>query len=252
MSTKLKCPFCNRPEVFRPIDERTPEPKDHIAIPRVGKFWQALPNEMRGYKIVPILNESDHWRISLYKGHPGTGKYFTDKFKHFKLDLIGTDYELEPPEPVAVPFFLRQEGFTLSSSKPYWNMEVQRPSNPYWMLFNACRISHDKSDVVINAHWWPDHGNIFSIHGFQPTENSNKDLLITKEAMEFFRVETRGAPKIAQANLIKAIKEEGERATQRSIAKALKISDSTLRYWLNREGKSWGEIKAESIRTNVA
>ncbi len=242
-----QCPYCTNPELFRDIQLRESKPEDHMLIPRQGKFWQALESENRPYKIVPFSNEGDHFRITLYKGHPGTGKYFTDKFKHFKLDLIGLSVGHAPSAQGGNPFFLRDTRVeaTLLGRVRYHSTPKET------ILFAGCRVRHDQSPIEIQAHWWHSHGTIIKVLGFEHDDPTNKGVKVLKDAMGFFEAETRGQPKFTELQLMKAIQKHGEGATQAKIAKELGVGDRTLRDWTTRMGVSWEGVKERYQKAEV-
>ena len=192
-------------------------------------------NRIKPMSLVPVYEIAR----GKYKLIELSGQQLIQPLEKFKLQLIGVDLVEKPPVPPPFSFFTVMP-LDWIDNKP-----------TRWRIYYACRITREASSVEVLAHWWPSHGLLTSIQGFYPAPNSNEGLDKVMNALEFFQVETRGAPKIVEADLIKALKKQGQNATQKSIAKALQTSDRTLRDWLSRKGKSWQEIKTESTNAQI-
>jgi hypothetical protein len=103
----------------------------------------------------------------------------------------------------------------------------------------------------VDAHTWFSHGTILTIHHV-PKRPTSGDIKVMQEALEFFRPETRGAPsKINDADLFKAIKAFGPKATQAQVAERLGVGESTIRAWLKREQYSWEGIKNDYLSGRI-
>jgi hypothetical protein len=226
------CPYCSDPKLY----QRELTEKGRLShtggIAPVGKFWAKDGDRLLGMIKAPSYDHGDYFRMAF------GGKQFIPRFKDFSLEIINFESKYSP-------FFSASNAllFILSAAPS----DIARNNK---FAFNIARITHKKSLVVLDAHTWFSHGTILTVHHV-PRELSSDDVAVMQEALEFFRPETRGGPKITKIKLMKAIQAQGEKATQLGVAEGMKISDSTLRYWLNRERKSWQEIKLESLHTNI-
>ncbi len=219
------CPYCSNPKKFqRKLDDKGRE--DHKAsIARVGKFWKRSNADKM--LTVASFDHGDYFRI------PIGGKHFIKRFKNFELDILG--------------FEARYSAWAFASDSLLFNLttapgDIARHSN---FSLNVARVTHKKCSVVIDAHTWFSHGTILTVHHV-PKELSSMDINVIQEALEFFRPETRGAPKIKRAEMWKAIDRLGEGVTQKQLAAELSVGESTVRDWLKREGMEWPTLKLKS------
>jgi hypothetical protein len=171
----------------------------------------------------PTYDHGDYWCIPIGSEH------FIPRFKDFKLEIINFKSPYSP-------FFWASDAllFMLSAAPP----DIAR-HNKFGL--NVARLTHKDSPVVIDAHTWFSHGSLLTLHHV-PKEISSTDITVMQEALEFFRPETRGAPKIKAVDLFKAIKALGEEATQAKVAERLGVSDRTVRDWVKREGWTWDKL----------
>ncbi len=73
----------------------------------------------------------------------------------------------------------------------------------------------------------------------------NTELETAARALEFFQIETRGAPKITEAAIKDAIKRLGARAQQKEVARELNVTAQGLTSWRERNGlKRWQDVVA--------
>jgi hypothetical protein len=116
----------------------------------------------------------------------------------------------------------------------------------------VCRISHIENDISVILHWWPTHGRVLEIRGSLSPEEINANIDVAKEALDFFRTETRGDPKITNAQVAKTIKKLGTDATLTSVAKEMSVTRQALQFWARRGGmKSWEQVKERYGATEV-
>lgn len=216
------CPYCSDPKKFqRELVGKGRE--DHrTGIARIGKFWAR--DDEGGMLVIPVYDHGDYFRLPIGSEH------FIPRFKDFRLDIInfGADYS---PWAFASNSLL----FGLSAAPS----DIARFNK---FPFNVARVTHKKSAVVVDAHTWFSHGTVITVHHV-PKQLSSADITVMREALEFFRPETRGAPKVKDAELFQAIKALGAGATQTQVAKRLGVSKSTVSEWLKRQGWAWDELK---------
>lgn len=219
-----ECPYCSDPKKYQNISSDKPETENGFLIARVGKFWKRSVGTSNMLAVKSHFY-GDHWRI-----HISGKQHFIERFKNFDLDIL-TFKSKYSPWSVPGPLFLT---FLIAAAK---DTEFQ---------FSVCRITHKKSPLIVEAHKWFSHGTMVTVRGFPAKENefTSADLDVIKEAMEFFRVETRGQPKITPGDVAKAIQELGSDATQAAVAKELGVTGSALRAWAVRSGmRNWESVK---------
>jgi hypothetical protein len=216
------CPYCSDPATFQ-RELKGKGRKDHeTGIARVGKFWRR--DEEQGMIRVWAYDHGDYFRMAF------GGEHFIPRFKDFRLDVINFPAKYSP-------FFWASDSLLFMIDAAPSDLARR---NKFGL--NVARVSHKKSAVVVDAHTWFSHGTILTLHHI-PKEISSADVTAMQEALEFFRPETRGAPKIKAADLFQAIKALGTGATQAQVAERLGVGKSTLGDWLKREGWTWNELK---------
>jgi hypothetical protein len=236
--TQVECPFCSNPNFFADATKGRAK-KIKLEWPRwrlKEKFWSE--------KLLKI--NDDYGRVTKAAAEQRgecirivlDGDNFQKRWQGFTVEVFGIDYprELErfwsiPPAP-----FLFATGVFQKSDQA-----------PLVRQFFACRLTHQKSAAQLIVHWWPTHGRLFEMHGPLVSQEPNADIEAFKKAFDFFRRETRGAPKIDAAKVTQAIRSQGQRATQKKVAQAVGAADRTLRDWLVRNGKTWKELKNELV-----
>lgn len=191
---------------------------------------------------------------------------------HFKYELLAFnhDYNFESrPRGSVMPVF---PAFSMRTFALYATNSI-----PQYHYFQACRITHRLSPIEIRIHSCAKHTNLIEIRGLSLSDSSNKDLDLLNEALRFFwykqRIETRvvhypeyggdhryevayeagdGRPTGAKtkakkqysktsliAELDKAIRKLGDRATQDNVAQLIRMGTSKTLY-------------RERVRLNVA
>jgi hypothetical protein len=249
MSKVSKCPYCADPDLF---DKRlAPTSKDgfnQTLVPRRGSHWPEPPK----VKIVPMRNvKYARWggndprgAVELKTLEIIRGKYrvrtITDadmiaRYAGFQMQVIGVESRTEPPMPSGVFMGRRSE---------------KKDGKPLYVLFDAVRITHKDSPIVVDSHWHPSHGRKVSVRGFGRVAPTAEELGVVTTALSFdTKAKKRGAPpKVDRDVVIEAIRTQGEKATQKSIASATGIAHTTLRDWLYfREGTTWLNLKREIV-----
>jgi hypothetical protein len=222
------CPYCSDPAKFQ-RELKGKGRKDHEGlITRAGKFWKRGEGMFR----TESYDHGDHFRITI------GSKNFIPRFKDFRLDIISFPAEYSP-------FFWASHYFLfLLDAAP---SDLAR-RNKFGL--NVTRITSRKSPVVLDAHTWFSHGTLLTFHHV-PKEMSSADVSAMREALEFFRPETRGAPKVKDIEVFQAIKALGKDATQAKVAKRLGVGKSTLGDWLKRVGWTWSDLKRSYLAGDI-
>lgn len=225
------CPYCSDPATFQ-RELKSKGRKDHESgITRADKFWR---DKEQGMVRVWSYDHGDYFRMSF------GDEYFIPRFKDFRLDVINF------PAPYT-PFHWASHGLLfLIDAAP---SDLAR-RNQFGL--NVSRVTHRKSSVVVDSHTWFNHGSLLTVHHI-PKELSSFDVTVMREALEFFRPETRGAPKVKDFEVFQAIKALGEGATQAAVAKRLGIGKRTLSDWLTRNGHgfTWKELREGYLRGDI-
>jgi len=173
------------------------------------------------------------------------GDLFEERWRDFTVEVFGYDSsDSQPPgrgddEPVyhgpPGPFLF----FAYAAEIPG---EYDRGTR--FRMFDACRITNRNSDFRLFAHWHLSHGRLIKTEGVLNFEDPNTDIEAFKTAFDFFQRETRGAPKITENDLVKAMQTLGEDATLTSVAKELEVTRQALQFWARRGGmESWEKVK---------
>ncbi len=224
------CPYCSDPKKFQRELEGKGR-KDHVGgIARVGKFWKR--DDAEGMLTVTSFDHGDYFRI------PISGENFIARFKDFNLDIISFEAQYS-----AWNFAPDSLLFNLSAAPS----DIARFNR---FCLNVARVTHKKSSVVVDSHTWFSHGAILTIHHV-PSELSSTDITVMQEALEFFRPETRGAPKFSETTLVKAIQKLGADATQAQVAKEIGTSPVTLKRWAAKRNKRWQDLKNGYLQTEL-
>jgi hypothetical protein len=243
----IECPYCADPDFFDKI--LTPTPEDQIVtyspgMVRHGSHWAKAPKQkkpkkikpMRGAKIIMHDGIGSPFAIDLetviFLTSPEIkrGKFYirtiTDKdmvrhYAGFKIESIGVETAKEP----------------LSPRGPFMSVQ-HRQSEKRDIIFNATRITHKDSSLIIDIHWTPEHKRIVTLRGFSPlgVATTPEELTIINAALKFYRVEMRGGAKINRESLKAAFAKHGKDAPPKIVADELGVTVSALRKWRARAG----------------
>lgn len=233
---KIKCKFCADPDFFERI--LTPTPTDrlislHGAIRRYGNHWPKvrkpktikLPKGVTNFMSFPI---DPRQVVTLKSPEIKRGKYhirtvidadMTPVYAGFKIEIIGVESKTKPPMPSGAFFSVTHKG---------------EGKDAEYVSYNAARITHRDSNVVIESHWTPEHGRIVTLRGFESVSTNPKELSIINTALKFYRTETRGGIKITEEKVKKAIVTLGKEATVKRVADFLNITEQGLHKWRSR------------------
>lgn len=224
------CPYCSDPEAHQHELKGKGRKSHETALARTGKFWAR--GDEGGMIVLTSYDHGDYFRI------PIDGEHFIQRFKDFHLDIISF------PAPYSPFFWASYAPLFLHDAAP---SDLAR-RNKFGL--NVSRVRHKKSAVVVDSHTWFNHGSLLTVHHI-PKELSSFDITVMQEALEFFRPETRGAPKVKDAEVFQAIKALGAQATQAEVAKRLGVGKSTLGDWLKRVGWTWNELKRSYLKGDI-
>jgi hypothetical protein len=201
--------------------------EQEMLISRAAKFWRR--DGESGMLRVKSKDYGDHWGLKI------AGKHFIDKFKDFTVEIMAF------PSPYYSSFV----------PTPFELMEFYaKGKDLHAKHIDVVRITRKKSPVIVDAHKWFSHGAMVTIHGM-PQRMMPDDARAMRGALELLIPETRGEAKISEVDLLLAIQRQGEKATQKNVARALGVSDRALRGWLAKRSKDWEGIKAESAHTEI-
>lgn len=242
------CPYCADPAL---LDKRlTPTKRDRAELVRMARRGSHWPEPER-IKVTPPAASIARWgafdpRETVALKTPGvvrgelriktvTGADMIKRFAGFTVQIVGVESPGEPPMPAGVFF-----------SRTWTEDEEGRRVN--FISYDAARITHAESPVVVDVHWHPSHGRLVTLRGFSKVATTAEELSIITTALGFdIKKKKRGAPpKVDRDAIIRAIRAQGEGATQKSVAEAAGIAPRTLRDWLYfREGSTWESLKRE-------
>lgn len=224
------CPYCSQLERFQsPLGGEAEEGQTKVDnyFLTAGKFWKP---DKRKPGTVLVSDYSDHSRVDV------NGRHFIKRFSAFHLQLIGFRYDYEASR------YLEHWRTTFLTSTFFYGFLFPGPE---YIFFSIARLTHKRSGTIVDGHVWPTHGLIITARQFAGGALTSEEMRVVSEALEFFRLETRGAPKLDRVALGQALGKLGPDATQKEVARALEVSPSTLREFQRREsaGMNWDELK---------
>lgn len=242
---KIKCKFCADPDFFEGI--LTPTPTDrlislHGAIRRYGNHW---PKVRKPKTIKPPKGATNFMSfptdprqaVTLKSPEIKRGKYhirtvidadMTPAYAGFKIEIIGIESKTKPPMPSGAFFSITHKG---------------EGKDAEYVSYNAARITHRDSNIVIESHWTPEHGRIVTLRGFESVSTNPQELSIINTALKFYRREPRGGAKITEDMFRVTLAKTGKDAKQKEVANALGVSERGLEKWRTRQGIiSWQEL----------
>jgi len=228
-----QCPFCQNFDLFH-ADFSDSESRLQTGLSARGRFFKRIQNELYPRWPIPIVRrdlDGLHSKLVLGRDH------FGPKWQPLTVEILGCDFTEKPHMP-PVPLF---------------SMDVRHGFENTYTLFHACRITHEGFSFVLNLHWWPTHGRIFTVENFD--FESTEARLALNTALSLF-ARGRGKPSEYFQNnkqFYDAIKaavmrryDEGmsaKRILAIDIAEELfpEANDSgrTLRRWLQTSWRKW-------------
>lgn len=236
------CPYCADPTLLDPPSKKRVKAMETVAlVPTVGRFWR---RDQGGD--VSLSHEHPYTPGSLLRPAYSDGKRFIleipsesfdERFAGFTVRLVGVDtYPVREvlPEP-----FVSQIVRATGGPGLVWNPEYPLSRNS---VFSGVLI--ERGAVRVVAHWWPSHGwrvELRADFASGPAEVRNAELQAATDALEFFRLEARGGPKITDGRL--RLIYSRRRPTQEEVAELLGVTVSGLDKWRRRRGfKSWRKV----------
>lgn len=249
------CPYCLDPDLFdKRLASTSADRYEPASILRVGSHFP------KGKKPIRRMPRAQYARwgvidrrvvVSLKTLKVIRGKIhvitITDadmvkQYSGFRVQVIGTEWETEPPHPSGA-FFTRT-----------WTEHEGKPTE--FILYNAARITREGSGIVVDSHWHPSHGRKVTLRGFSQTVTTREELSVITTALSFDKkMSTRGAPlkvlKVNEEAVVNALRAQGEAATQKSVAEAAGVSVNTFRDWLYFSfGGTWYALKKDVLGGN--
>jgi len=220
------CPYCSKPNKFQEELKGKGRVDHQTWLARVGKFWKR--DDAPSMLAVDAYDCGDYFNISISSEH------FTARFKDFKLNIINFEAEYS--------------GWSHASDSLLFLLSAAPSDIARFKKFglNVARVTHENSPVVVDAHTWFSHNTILTIHHL-PSELSSADVTVMQEALEFFRPETRGAPKIRLPDIEAAMDKLGKQATQAQVAAEIGVAGGTLSEWLKRKGVTWRDVREGNV-----
>jgi DNA-binding transcriptional regulator YiaG len=224
------CPYCANPDLFNAQSEQGGRALVGGIVNMRGKYWQRPSNRHASLRTFPefIYKEQRRFRIE-------GKKEFIKRFQGFNVEVIGL-------ELVIMPIMSEGPGFHQAMPAGFDRMTNEERVKTPLRFYNACRITHEKTQIVLDAHAWSTHGLLMTFRNL-PTSPTKETEAVLRLLLDFFKAETRGAPKVLEYEVIKAIQKLGEKATQDAVAKELAVSKRTLRDWTARHGMNWQAAK---------
>ena len=233
MVNALKCAFCENPRLFQ-TDFSNSQVKTEIVSAR-GQFWKRIQNDRYPAWLTPAVGRENgdvHSKLLIGKDH------FGPRWQLLTVEILGYNLTDKPPMP-PIPLF----GVT----------STRGLETVSYILWNACRITHEEFSFVVNLHWWPSHERVFTVEKFDFEDTAARSALNT--ALSLF-APGRGKPSEYFKNnkqFFDAIRvavmrryDEGvapESITEIEIAEELfpEANDGarTLRRWLQTSWRKW-------------
>jgi hypothetical protein len=238
-----ECPYCADP---RFLDKATRGKAKAVSVRWPGylvhgwKFWsQELQDLNIGYEHLAAAageQRGKYLRV-MFKDDD-----FAPQFRAFTVEVFGVESigksifngvsDATPPG-IPLPFFFLGGDFQHRGGRPF-----------LYHNFFVCRITSEDSDAATIVHWWPTHGRRLEIYSELDVMTPGSSIDAATAGLEFFKRETRGAPKITERGLVKAIQTLGKDATLTSVAKELDVTRQALQFWARRGGmESWEKVK---------
>jgi hypothetical protein len=227
-SATVPCPYCSNPNIFEKAFATPIERRETTWLPRVRNIWRATSDASKPIKVKEDIR-GDYRIITV------TGDDLAEHLSDFTIEILGVRFIEEPPFPPPDQFF-RQGGEVHYDA--HTGIELR-----LWYLFNVYRITHNKTDLVIDVHWWHEHGRIVTIQDFAPAGVSPVEIQVINETLKLFRIETRGGVKITEERIRQVLAESGASLTQKDAAWRLNVTENGLEKWRARRGIStWQEV----------
>ena len=159
MSVLVACPFCQSPNLFH-TDFSDSVNRSELVAAR-GRFWKRIQNDHYPTWPIPAIRRDNgkgvHSKLLLGKDH------FASKWQPLSVEILGCDFTAKPKMP----------------PQPLFGIGIIRGIETSYILWNACRITHEEFSFVINLHWWPSHGRVFTVEQFDFESTAARSALDT-------------------------------------------------------------------------
>ena len=244
------CPYCADPDLLDKILAPAEGNFQHyVTLRRYGSHWRAP------HVVKRTVNQKGlaRWgvidpRVAVTLKEKVRGRYRirtvteTDMIKRyagFTIQVIGANVgERKPPTPSGPLLGLYRDHDTPFSTKQVY------------FSFEAARVTRADFALRVDYHWHPSHGRLVTMRGFSERTPTKGELEFIDAALGLdVAGKKRGAPrKVDPEAIVRAVREQGEAATQKSVAEATGTPPRTLRDWLYFDfGGTWATFKAEVI-----
>jgi hypothetical protein len=231
--TKLKCPYCSDPNIFQKAFAAPIGKKEVAALRAVrNNIWRSASDI---YGLINLkkkeVTRGDFKIITI------TGDDLAEAWSSLTIEILGVKFLQEPPYPPPDQFFKR------GGESSYDVASEDTTGLHTWYLYNIYRITHRDINLVIDVHWWPDHGRVVTIQDFDPAGTSIADIQMINDALKLFRIETRGGVKITEERIRQFFAKSGAATSQKDAARTLNVTENGLEKWRARRGMSnWQEV----------
>jgi len=92
-------------------------------------------------------------------------EHFAPGWQQFSVEILGLALNGRPAMPPLPLFGMSTTGPLVKvEGTDYWVQDEERTN---YILWNACRITHEGFGFVIKLHWWPDHGRVFTVENLE-------------------------------------------------------------------------------------
>ena len=143
----LECAFCENPRLFHTDFSQSATTTEHVSA--LGHFWKRIKNDQYPAWPIPLIRRANG---DLYSKTLIGKDHFASRWQPLTIDLLGYNLADKPQMP-PVPLF------GMTTTTPY-------ESDTTYILWNACKITHEEFSFAVNLHWWPSHGRVFTVEKF--------------------------------------------------------------------------------------
>jgi hypothetical protein len=226
----VPCPYCSDLNIFEKAFATPIERSETAWLPRVRNIWRAAPDASNLIKLKEKEVIRGDYRIITVTGHD-----LAEQLDDFTIEILGVRFIEEPPFPPPDQFF-KQGG------EVHYDHHA-KTEKQFWFLYNIYRVTHSKTDLVVDVHWWPEHGRIVTIQDFSAAGASATEIQVINETLKLFRIETRGGIKITEERIRQVLAGSGPNLMQKDAARWLDVTENGLEKWRARRGIStWQEV----------
>ena len=157
MKKDLACNYCANIELLNIVFSDCEESFETGLAAR-GHFLKRIKNlhyPAWPVKLIVRQKEGHHSKLVIGRDHFGL------TWQEFNVEILGLSLDKRPEMP-PIPFFgISTTGpLVKAEGTDYWVRDKERTK---YVLWNACRITHERFSFIIKLHWWPDHGRVFMV-----------------------------------------------------------------------------------------